>query len=150
MLPVKTVRTALGTLLAANAATLAPVSDPNEINLISAPFTPTEDLVIGDLTLASGDGLDAIPGATGAQLVGIDPITQEQVITIKEPAGGWRFQLTGPKSPAVTIYGFALTTEAAAALLGTQTLPEPITVENIGDYVDLGNVTLRFVLQPMS
>jgi hypothetical protein len=150
MLPVKSVRTALGTLLAANAATLAPAADPNEINLIAADFTPTENLVIGDLTLASGDGLDAIPGATGTQLVGIDPVTQEQIVTIKEPAGGWHWQLTGPKTPAVTIYGFALTTEAAAALLATQKLDVPITVENIGDLVDIGSATLRFVLQPMT
>lgn len=150
MLPVKSVRTALGTLLAANATTLAPAMDPNEIALISADFTPTENLVIGDLTIAAADGLDPIVGVAGTQLTGIDPVTGEQIVTIKEPAGGWRWALTGPKTPAVVVYGFALTTTAQGALLGTQKLDVPVSMETIGDMLDIGNAELRFVLQPIS
>lgn len=150
MLPVKSLRTSLGTSLAANTASLAPATDPNEIALITAAFTPTEDLVIGDLTLASGDGLDAIVGVAGTQLTGTDPLTQEQLVTIKDPAGGYRWALTSAPTPPVTVYGFALTTTAAGALLATQALDAPITLTNIGDEIDIGSATLRFVLQPMS
>jgi predicted secreted protein len=150
MLPVKSIRISLGTLLAADATSLAPATDPNEIALITAPFVPTENLVIGDLTFGSGNGLDPIVGVAGTQNVGVNPLTQEQVVTIKEPAGGWRWQLTGAPSPAVTIYGIALTTTAGAALLGTQVLDNPVTMTNIGDEYNAGSVNLTFVLTPLS
>ena len=149
MLPMISVRQALGTLLAADTANLA-AATANEVALISANFTATENLTTAELTLASGDGADPIVGVSGVQLVGNDPLTLEQVITIKEPAGGWRWELTGVPSPAITIYGLALTLTAGGALLGVMKLPTPITLTNIGDFYDAGNIQMRFVAQPIS
>lgn len=150
MLPMKALRLSLGTLLAADATSLAPSSTPNEMALVTVPFALSELLSIGDITLASGDGLDAIVGVAGAQQVGTDPVTQEQLITIKAPAGGYRWALTSAPSLPVTIYGIALTTTAAGALLGLTLLDTPITVTNIGDEIDVTPVQMRMVARPLT
>ena len=67
MLPMVAVRERLGALLAADATTLAPATDANLIALIVAAFALSENLTVGDLTLAAGNGLDPIAGATGAK-----------------------------------------------------------------------------------
>ena len=141
---------ALATLLAANAATLAPAMDPVEIALVSNNFVESPSRVIGDFTIASGNGLDAIVGVAGAQQVGKDPSTGMGVITIKEPAGGFHWQLTGTLTDPLTIYGFILTTTAAGALLACALLEAPITVQTTGDIIDIGNATLRLPTQPLT
>ena len=147
MLPMRDVRLQLGELLAADTTTLAPVA-ANKIALVAAAFTPSENLVIGDLTLATFTGSAPIAGAAGAQQVGNDPVTGEQVITILSPVGGYRFECSvAPASPEV-IFGFALVDNAAALLLGVAVLASPITIRAVGDFVDLGAVEMRFVLQP--
>lgn len=60
MLPMIAVRLQLGVLLAADPTTLAPAVDANKVALISAAFAATENLVVADLTLAAGHGLDPI------------------------------------------------------------------------------------------
>jgi hypothetical protein len=149
MLPVKALRLKLGTALAADATSLAPVANNNEVALVIQPFTPTEDLVVADLSLAAGDGLDPILAELGTQETGNDPTTGQQVITIVEPVGGWRFQLTGTPDPTVVVYGFALTTKDGVALLATALLPNQVSLAEIGYFIDLGTVTLTFVLEPI-
>jgi len=150
MLPMQTVRLQLGELLAADPTTLAPAANANEIALVSAAFTPSENMVIGDLTLASFVGSTPIVGATGAQQAGIDPVTSEQVITILAPAGGWRWECTTAPGTPQTVYGFALTTHLGAVLLAVALLPTPVVISAVGDFVDLGAITMRIVLQPIS
>lgn len=150
MKPMKAVRLQLGELLAADATTLAPATDANKIALISADFTETESLVIGDLTLASFTGSTPKAGATGSQQAGIDPATGEQVVTILQPAGGYRFECTGAPSVPETIYGYALTDNGGTTLLGVHKLDTPVQITNVGDFVDTGPVELRFVVSPMS
>jgi hypothetical protein len=149
MLPMSALRFSLGDGLAANVTYLAPVV-ANEIALIGADFTPSEDLVTSDLTLVSGNGLSPIPGVSGAQLGGISPITQEQVITIKAPAGGWRWLTTTPFVGPVNVFGFALTKTAGGLLLAVQKFDAPIAFTAAGQFLDLGDVEITFVLQPMS
>lgn len=150
MLPMKALRLELGTALAADAAILAPVADNNEIALIAASFSPSENLAISDLVLATFTGLAPKLAGLGTQNVGIDPATQQQSITIKEPIGGWRFQCTVTPSPPQTIYGFCLTTKNGVALLGVEAFPVPITITEAGNFVEIGFARLTFVLQPMS
>ena len=149
MLPVKDMRLALGDLLAASVPWLAPVA-ANKIALIAAPFVMDENTVIGDLTLATFTGSTPKAGAAGAQQVGVDPATGDQVITNLAPAGGWRWECTVAPATEETIYGYALLDNAAAVLLGIQSLSTPIAIADVGDFVDLGAVEIRFVLQPMS
>lgn len=150
MLPTEAVRLQLGVLLAANAGTLAPAADANVIALIKADFTPSEDLVVGDLTLADFTGSTPIEGATGAQQVGIDPATQDQVITIIEPVGGYRWESTNTANLPQTIYGYCLLSNDLATLLAVEKLPTPLAIQASGQFIDIGNAELRFVAQPIS
>jgi hypothetical protein len=141
----------LATLLAADATTLAPAMDANEIALVTnSDFTPSPLTVIGDVTLAAGNGLDAIVGAAGAQLVGSDPATGQKIITIKEPAGGWHWALTMDLVSPLIIYGFCLTSTGGAAYLAGQLLPAPITVQFTGDTIDIGIAAMRLPNSPLS
>ena len=109
------VREKAATLLAADATTLAPAADGNEIALVKAAFTPAESNVLADLTFADFDGSAPIVCGTGTQPTGLDPNTNDTLITIKPPAGGFRFATTGITNLPQTIYGFALTTTAGGA-----------------------------------
>lgn len=148
MLPVKSLRTALGDLLAAQVASLAPVA-ANKIALISEAFVPGENLVYGDLVFATFTGSAPKGGAAGAQQVGIDPTTGDQKITILAPIGGWRWECTADPTPAQTIWGFALVNDGEDALLGTELLPTPVVIQAATEFLDLGSVEITFVLQPM-
>ena len=149
MLPMILLRDQLGALLAADTTTLATVA-ANKIALVAAPFALDENLVPADLTLATFTGSTPIAGAAGAQGVGTDPATGEQIITILAPVGGWRFVCSAPPGAPETIYGFALLNAAGTKLFGAELLPLPITITLAGDEIDLGAVNITFVLQPMS
>ena len=149
MLPMIAVRLQIGELLAADTTTLAPAT-ANKIALIAAPFTPEENMVVGDITLATFTGSTAKAGASGAQGVGTNPLTGEQVITNLAPAGGWRWVCTGAPTPPETIYGYALLDTTLATLIALAILPDPITIQAVGDEVDLGAVTFTVVIQPLN
>lgn len=151
MLPMVAVRLQLGALLAADATTLAPASDANMIALIIAPFSLSENLVVGDLTLATANGLAPIAGATGAQEVALDPTTNQQLITLKPGASsGWRWVTSGGLSVPITVYGIALTDNAGTTLLGAGLLPAPVTVAADGYQIDVDPVQMTLVLNPIS
>jgi len=150
MLPMKDLRLSLGDTLAADAGTLAPVADANVIALIKAAFALSEDLVATDLTLADFTGSTPIEGATGAQQVGIDPATLQQMITIKEPAGGWRWVNADAPPATQTIYGYCLLSNDLATLLAAAVLPTPITLTDVNQVVNLGQVNMTFVAQPLT
>ena len=150
MLPMRPLRLALGSLLAADTAYLAPASTPNKIALINAPFTPNETMTASSLSFATFTGSTPIAGTAGAQGVGNNPLIGSQQITILAPAGGWRWTCTAaPGSPDI-IYGFALLDTTLATLLGVQLLPQAISIQSVGDEVDLGAILITFVTEPMS
>lgn len=150
MLPMKPVRLRLGTLLAADATTLAPAADNNTVLLIMSDFTPNEDLVPADLTPATFDGSAGLLAELGAQQVGLDPTTGDQIVTIEEPVGGWRWITTGLTNLPQTIFGYGLYNEALDTLLGVTKLDTPITLQGVGEEINLGAIQLRFVLEPIS
>lgn len=150
MLPMIALRQALGTLLAADATYLAPATNANKIALIGAPFTLSENLTVGALTLLSANGLGPILGAVGAQEVALDPVTQAQIITLVPGAGsGWRWVSSGTFTGPITVYGFALCDNALANLWAAASLPQPIVINAAGYQVDLDPVQITFVLAPM-
>jgi len=150
MLPMKAVRLQFGELLAADTTTLAPAVNANKIALIANDFNLNELLEVADLTLADFDGSAPIAGATGTQLAGIDPLTGEQIVTVKEPIGGWRWEMTGLTVPTQTIFGYALLKSDLSVLYGAQRLPAPITLQAIGEQIDIGSAQIRIVLNPAS
>jgi hypothetical protein len=151
LLPMRNVRLQIGNLLATDPTTLAPATLDNEVALIIAPFTLSEDLTIGSLTLGSTNGLGALSCATGSQEIGIDPVSQAQILTIVPGAvPGFRWLTSGTFTAPITIYGYALCTNAAGALLAAQSLPVPITVSEAGYQINLDPVDMTFVLSPVS
>jgi hypothetical protein len=149
MLPMKPIRLALGTLLAAQASTLAPATDPNVLALINAPFTATENLVAGDLSLADFTGSAPIEGVTGTQTTGIDPVTLAQVIEIVPPLGGYRWETTNTVNLPQTIYGYALLSNDLSTLLAVQEFATPITLQAADQFIDADSAILTFVQQPV-
>jgi len=143
-------RASLASLLAAQASGLAPAADPNAISLIMADFTPTEELVIGDLTFATFTGSTPIDGTIGAQEYWIDPMTDEYMITLIEPANGWRWEVVDAVNLPQTIYGYALHNGPKTVLLGVHHFDEPITLTAALQAIDIGKAEIRFVLEPMS
>lgn len=150
MLPMKAVRIQLGDLLAADATTLAPAVDANKIFLIKSDFVLGENLTIDNVTAATFTGSTPKAGATGSQQTGIDPATQNQVITILAPAGGYRWECTAAPAEPETIFGYGLANSDLDTLLGLQKLIPPVNIVNVGDYIDVGAVEMDFVAQPLS
>src|SRR5882724_3183489 len=95
MLPMRLIRLLIGSLLATDADSLAPAALGNKVALIKAAFSPDENMEVGDLVLADFDGSTPLVAGPGDQQVGNDPATGDQIITILEPAGGWRWITSG-------------------------------------------------------
>jgi hypothetical protein len=150
MLPMLSLRLALGTLLAADATNLAPAISANKLALVTSPFAPSESLTIGALTLASGNGLDPIACAVGAQEVGLDVNTQQQIITIIPGATtGFRWLSSGSFTAPITVYGIALIDNGAANLWAVALLPNPVIFQAPGFQLDVDPVQIPIVQTPM-
>jgi hypothetical protein len=138
----RALREKMATLLAADATSLAPATDLNVIKLVMATFTPGESTVVGDLTFATFDGSTPIEVTAGTQAEGLDPLTADAVITLSPPVGGFRFEVTGTTNLPQQIFGCALVSDAGV-LLGCQTLPQPITLTAVNQFIDLGDLSFR-------
>lgn len=147
MLPIKDLRLSIGDALAADTAFLAPVA-ANKVALVISEFTPNENLVLADLTLADFDGSTPLAAGTGTQQVGVDPVTGDQLVTIKEPAGGWRWITTGLTNLPQVVWGYALVDNGVASLIGAELLPQPLSLTIVGLEVNLGRVQLRLSQTP--
>ena len=145
----KALRLSIGEDLAAGTLLSQPANE-NIIRLVAGEFTPDENLVVADLTFATFTGSTALDVGLDDQLVGIDPTTGEQLITLIEPVGGWRWECTATPGAPQNIYGFALLTAASAALLAVEAFPEPITIQEIGQEINLGTAKFTVTLSPMS
>jgi len=149
MLPIKAIRLSLGELLAADTAYLANAA-ALKIALIMAEFTPTEDLAFADITLADFTGSTPLAFGTGTQQAGNDPDTGDQRVTMKDPAGGLRWETTALTNLPQTIYGFALLDNAGTVLLATELLPVPLALTEVGQEVTIGSARMTIVLEPLS
>ncbi len=150
MLPMQALRLALGTALAADPASLAPAALANKIALVMAPFTPTETMIATDLTYATFTGATPLGGVAGTQFTGIDPVTLQQVITVKPPVGGYRWVTGDTVNLPQAIYGFALLDTTLATLFGVQLFDNPISLNAAGQQIELPPVLLTFVQRPIS
>lgn len=145
MTPTITLRKALMDLFAADPSTLAPAANANKMALVKNDVAENENIVFANLELADFDGSTPINGVVGAQETATDPASGESVITLKEPAGGWRWETTGVTNLPQTIYGVALVDNAVGVLLAYARLATPITLTATGQLIDLGkeNITLQ-------
>jgi len=123
----------------------------NRVALVMEPFTPTRQTLLADLVLATFDGSTEKTVALGAQGSAQDPVTLQQIITIVEPLGGWRWVTSGTTNLPQSIYGFVLfDSSGPGPLLGSELLPEAITLTAIGQEVNLGTVKFTMVVNPLS
>lgn len=142
MFPTAALREKAAALLAADATTLAPATDANVIALIINSFNPGEDLSLDDITFADFDGSTPIACGTGTQPEALDPNTSNAVISIKPPAGGFRFETTGVTNLPQTVFGFALLNDDSTVLLASEVLTNPITLTAINQLVQLPPVLI--------
>lgn len=130
-------------LLAADPTTLAPAANACQVHLVMANFTPSEQLVASDLTFATFDGSTALAAGVGTQPEALDPNTNDAIIDILSPVGGWRWETTGVTNLPQTIYGFALTDMAGTTLYASAKLATPVTLSAINQRIELDEVNIR-------
>lgn len=129
--------------IGADTATLGAGTDL-VVHLAVAPFTPGPNLTLGDLTEATFTGYGSL-GSSSIATVGRDPATGAYVITLPDPAGGWRFKATATVSPPQTASGWYVVNSDSGALVMADLLPTPITLTGAGDEVILGTVNASLV-----
>lgn len=149
MIPTKDLRNATMELLAADVATLAPVAG-NKIALYTNNATPSENSVLTDFTLATFTGSTPVTATPGTQPEGYVPGTGDSRINISPPVGGFRFECSvAPVVPEV-IYGYIMVDNAGAVYLAGKRLSSPITIANVSDAIDLGDVNLTLLANSIS
>lgn len=116
----------------------------NKVHLAMAAFTPGLDLPLGSLTEATFTGSAALSAGTGAQPVSFDVPTGFEIITVKEPAGGWSWVCTVAPGAPETIHGWYLTDNAGAVLYGSGLLDAPVTIDDAGQGLSIPRITLSF------
>lgn len=141
---------AMAALLGADTGTLAAGTPFVEVALVKAPFTPGPDLVLADLTLADFDGYAALHAASAATQVFKDPATGENIIQVREPAGGWHWATTGVTNLPQTIHGFALLDPTGATVYGAELLDAPVVLTASGQGVDIPEARFRLNAQPLN
>ena len=108
-----------------------------KVHPIIEVFTPTNSMVLADLTLGAsaggtaGSDLAAKSAGTGAHYESIDPSTGDVIVEIKPAAGGFRWETTAVPASPVQVFGFAVTVDDVddlPVLIGVQSLPAPVTL----------------------
>ncbi len=130
-------------LLAADTGTLA-AATAMHAHLIAAPFDPSIDLDLGDLTFATFTGSAAKALGTGTQPVFVDASTGLRTIVLKEPAGGLVWECTADPVAPETIYGVAVTDTADAVLHAVLPFVNPVTIDAADQAVLSPPLTLAF------
>lgn len=149
MLAMKSLRLSIGTTLASSPP-LDQATALNRVALFMNSVTPNEDMILADLTLATFDGHTEKTVAAGAQEAAVDPISGQQLITVPDIVGGWRWQTTGITNLPQTIYGFCLyDSTGPGPLLGVELLPTPITLTAAGQEVNVPFVRFAVSLEPL-
>lgn len=115
-----------------------------KVHLAAAAFVPSLDLLLASLTEATFTGGAAKLAGAGVQQVQFDVATGFQMIQILEPAGGWTWECTADPPAPETIYGWYLTDNASAVLLGSGLLDAPLTIDGAGDALTVARITLSF------
>lgn len=136
-------------LVGADATRLADPADAPKVTLIIDDFSPDPSTDPMTLMFATFTGSTPKSATAGAQAVGVDPLTNESIITLNEPVGGWRWECTADPATPETVYGFVVTDQAQAVLYGIQHLDEPVQISLAGHEINLQSLTYRCVLAPL-
>lgn len=123
-------------------------SDTYDFYLIAAPFTPGLNLVSSDLTYATFTGGAGKVGGTPPQLQIRKSDTGQWGVLAIEPTGGAKWVCTAAPASPETIYGWALRKDGTT-LVFTQLLPEPVTIAQVGDFVEVTAIMGFFTTMPL-
>lgn len=146
----RALRNAAMSLLAADATLLAPAADAIYVGLVMNDIAPSEATVFADIVLATFDGHAELAVGVGTQPEGFDPATDDSIIDLKSPAGGFRWETTGVTNLPQTIYGYVLLDHAKTLVLAAESLPTPIVLTAADQRIDLGEVSLRLPANSIS
>lgn len=149
MLPMSALRYGLATLQASDTGSLNQAANANHMCITNTLVVPSENLTIASLSFATFTGSADIACPLGPMGSGIDPVTNQALVTILQPAGGYRWRCTAAPASPETIYGIALTDKTRATLWAYALLPTPAVISQVNDVVDPGAIVINFVLQPM-
>lgn len=130
-------------LLAADPTTLAPAADANQMALVMNEINPGEALTFADCTLATFDGSTPLLCGLGTQPTGSDPFTDAEVVSLKAPAGGFRWETTGTTNLPQTIYGYVLLNNAMDTLLAAARFDNPIVLTAADQVIEGLNATMQ-------
>lgn len=137
-------------LLAADAETFAGGGDALPfVRLIAGEFTPARDMDLAALLLmeADFDGYTAGIGAvSGTQNTAVDPLTQDSLLQLKEPAGGFRWVTADTPGIDQTIFGWIATDSEGTRWFAADLFNPPIVLNGPLQVVEVEGVTLRFLL----
>jgi len=150
MIPMRPLRLSLGTSFASDPAYLAPAQNPNKIVLVKNNPPVSENMTLENIVPADFTGSAPIDGLPGAQQVGVDPNTMDQVVTIKDPLGGFRWITGDNVNLPQTIYGYALLTANGTSLLAYMPFTAPMDLLDQGQEINLGKVQFRINPQPIN
>lgn len=143
MIPSRELFEAMIDAMAADTAYLA-AATAMHAHLVVSNFVPSQTTALADLDLATFTGSAPKSAGTGAQSVFLDALTNQMVIQLKEPAGGWTWVCTANPAEPETVYGIAMTDTANAVLLGTLLLAEAVTISASGQGFSVPDIRLRF------
>jgi len=111
--------------------------DPaHQVILVISSFVPGPDLQLTDLTEATFPGYSEITVPAPPQLAILDNDTGRFGAVLKEPVGGYKWVCTAAPDPSQVVYGWALA-DSDGNLWFTELLPEPITISDVGNFVEL-------------
>jgi len=130
-------------LLNADTVTFAVPVTGNTVALIKEPFTPSPDLVFGDLVEADFDAYGRIEAVPGSQQFSTDPANGDALLQLVPPVGGWRWETGSDFSFPQTIYGFVICKSGGDDLFASELLPTPITLTTAEQALVLPVVQLR-------
>lgn len=121
-------------LLSDDTVTFNQATNALEVHAMKAPFTESLDTAFVSGDEATFPGYAIVDVELGPQEIYYDPLTQEYVLELIPPAGGFHFERGAGAGAAQDIHGVIVTTNAAAVVLGSQLLENgPVTITNEGD-----------------
>lgn len=144
MVPSRLVFSDLATMLSQDPLTLAPAVLANKVTLSKSAFTPGPDLAIGGFTPSDFTGSTPISTILGNQNASIDPLTTQYQAEMKIPAGGWRWTVTALTNLPQQCFGVVMTDNAAAVVIASVLFAQPVTLDAVGQVVELDSIQFRF------
>ena len=142
VIPVSAVLAQIANLIATDVTELNAIARVN-VHLAQAPFTPGPGLTLGALTEATFNTYAAIAQAAGVPNTYTDPATEEWLVQLLQPIGGWQWSAGSLADLPQTIYGWYVTDNANANLFYAELFAAPVTLAAIGNGVNIDQVNVR-------